>query len=379
MSSSTFSTHLKRSIRKAGYSVLRLLFRNKPVVIPVQREKVKKVLIMRYDRLGDMVVTTALFAYFKKHIPDVQIDVVASPINAGILAYDSFVKNIWVFDGTERNQFKALWRGFRMRKQLRAERYDIVLCAVFHKTTFAGLLANMFTGPEAVKCILGADDRNELYKILFSALLPHKESYYNSMAGVLLQLAGYVLGTSVQPEDLQYRIVIPPKAEQEVHNILSVTGQKPYIFVNISARRENFWGVNNSAELIHGVVNKFPQYVVVVSASPQDSQQLTTLQEHVSELSNVSCITPSSDIFITCELIKRSAMVITPDTAIVHIANAFGKKMVALYHTRADNATWRPIDDTIVLMAPPQRNVEAIPVADVFTAVTTALQQIEQH
>ena len=57
-------------------------------------QKSSKVLMLRYDRIGDMIITTPVFREFKSSFPDAEINVLASRSNSIILKNNPHVDNI---------------------------------------------------------------------------------------------------------------------------------------------------------------------------------------------------------------------------------------------------------------------------------------------
>ena len=59
-------------------------------------QKSSKVLMLRYDRIGDMIITTPVFREFKSSFPDAEINVLASRSNSIILKNNPHVDNIFI-------------------------------------------------------------------------------------------------------------------------------------------------------------------------------------------------------------------------------------------------------------------------------------------
>ncbi len=74
------------------------------------KEPIKKILVLRYDRIGDMVLTTPLFASLKKNIPGCRITVLASQVNKDVVRNDPNVDEVVVYQGAVK-----FMRDFRRR------------------------------------------------------------------------------------------------------------------------------------------------------------------------------------------------------------------------------------------------------------------------
>ena len=67
------------------------------------------------------------------------------------------------------------------------------------------------------------------------------------------------------------------------------------------------------------------------------------MQALAKRYANVFVFEKTQTVFDTIELIKHSKMVVSPDTAIVHIASGFHKPTVAFYSLDEENFVhWQP-------------------------------------
>ena len=136
-----------RFIRSSLYRVLRFFFKNEKVSTPLDASLIKKILILRYDRMGDMVVTLPMIDIIQKSIPHAEIHVLASPMNIGMISDDPRVAKTILWDRKNSSLFS-------LSKKIRAENYDVILAVVFFKMTYAGLITNIMAGAKPVKITL---------------------------------------------------------------------------------------------------------------------------------------------------------------------------------------------------------------------------------
>src|ERR1043165_9223234 len=80
-----------------------------------------RVLFLRHDRIGDMIVSTGLIHAIAEAHPGLELDVLASPANAPVLAGAGDVHRVIVFD---RRRVASYWSALR---ELRAQKYDAVI------------------------------------------------------------------------------------------------------------------------------------------------------------------------------------------------------------------------------------------------------------
>jgi len=75
------------------------------------KESIKTILILRYDRIGDMVLSTPLFESLKKHIPGCRIIVLASEKNKEVIYNNPYVDEIVLYKGAVKFMLDFRQRG----------------------------------------------------------------------------------------------------------------------------------------------------------------------------------------------------------------------------------------------------------------------------
>src|SRR4026208_851949 len=94
-----------------------------------------RVLYLRYDKIGDMIVSTSLIDAIAQSHPTITLDVLASPANASVLDGNPNVSSVIVWDKDRLSGYAQLMR------QLRSARYDAVVdCMVLAPSTTTLLL-----------------------------------------------------------------------------------------------------------------------------------------------------------------------------------------------------------------------------------------------
>ena len=82
-----------KSNKKIKAYLLRLLTKKKNLSFDLKKSK--RVLILKYDRIGDMVVTTPIFRELKTAYPDISISVLASEENKDVIRYNPYIDKIY--------------------------------------------------------------------------------------------------------------------------------------------------------------------------------------------------------------------------------------------------------------------------------------------
>ena len=91
-----------------------------------------KVLVLKRDKIGDLLLTTPLLAQLKAALPGVETHLLANDYNAWVVAGNPHVDRSWVYRRVRHGgsvSFGAAWDWIWQRRALRRERYDWVIVA----------------------------------------------------------------------------------------------------------------------------------------------------------------------------------------------------------------------------------------------------------
>jgi ADP-heptose:LPS heptosyltransferase len=335
--------------RVVVYPVLRLIFSNAPIHTPVDPSKISSILLLRYDKIGDMVVTIPIVRILKERMPRIRLGVLGSESNIGILEGERAVDDRFVL---YRNPFRLLRELMRMRRI----HYDVVLNFIFNRTTTGALIAN-FVASDGVKVGQGADR----YRYFFNVLLELPRSSKH-MLDVLIDYVESVFGLTVKDNERKLSFVPSQRAEQSVSQYLRdhalrrrserVGVGSSYIVLNISAGEPNNQVTTDQAIAVATYLTGSRNMTVAVISAPDDTDR----RSEVIRLVNVSkCISYPASGFATLQevasLIEGAFCAITPDTSIVHFASAVGTPIVGLFSPLQLDAEWLPhkVDHTLIV------------------------------
>jgi len=91
-----------------------------------------KVLVLKRDKIGDLLLTTPLLAQLKAALPGVETHLLANDYNAWVVAGNPHVDRLWVYRRVRHGgslSLGAAWDWIWQRRALRRERYDWVIVA----------------------------------------------------------------------------------------------------------------------------------------------------------------------------------------------------------------------------------------------------------
>ncbi len=342
-----------------AYPLLRLLFRNERVALPLDIRSIASVVVLRYDKIGDMIVTLPIFEMLKRRNPQLKIGVVTSESNLEIVKDHSCVDECFVLYRNPLRLLRELWR-------LRNSRYEVVLNFIFNRTTSGGIIANLAC-PHAVKIGQGA----EKYGFYFNAMLELPRSSVH-MLDILAFYIEQVFGFRVGATERRLRMEIVDITRNRVDDYLAnyalhrrdrkAGKRRRYYVLNISAREANKRISPSQGLLVaRGLLGRKDAAVVVISA-PEDTG---TRKEVVRSLGSLRCHAfPDSGqatMHEIASLVEGAVGVVSPDTSIIHVASATRTPVLGFFTPLQVNQEWLPYKTkhTFVL-APDGRSVSEI-------------------
>ncbi len=100
----------------------------------------KKILVIRFSSLGDVVLTTALFPNLRHLWPDAEINVLTNEAYAAIFDNNPFVDHVWVMN-PDKQSFSQL------TKEIRQRNYDVIIDLQVNPKSW---LIRLVSGPPVV-------------------------------------------------------------------------------------------------------------------------------------------------------------------------------------------------------------------------------------
>src|SRR6185312_16347012 len=101
--------------------IARMLPGQRETTLPDVKSRPLKVLFLRYERIGDMIMATGMIRALAQSSPFVTLDVVAAPNTHPILDHKPYVRRSFTPD-------RAGWRSYcTIARELAAARYDVIV------------------------------------------------------------------------------------------------------------------------------------------------------------------------------------------------------------------------------------------------------------
>jgi len=347
--------------------VLGKLLRIHPLDKPVPLEEVDSVLIIRYDALGDAIVTTPLWRILKKLKPSIKIGVAGSYKNLDLLRADSDIDILYDYSASSMGEF------IRLTKEARKQQWDVVIACNFVDRTRNAIIARL-SSPKGITASIGKAGREGAHRLFSRYIVLPETSIPMPMASKLQ----YLLHSTIElpeKEEIRPSVIIDSKVEQSIveatTNILRRVSATDYIVINTDANPLRKWDLKKNIELAKYISDKFSNKVIFLISMPDQQAEIEQLLKQTG--TDRTLYFPTKTIHELIALIRGSSLVITPDTSTAHIASAENKPIVGLYPVAND---WLPYKiPSIIILPPASKQIRDIPIEIVEQAVTTILEK----
>ena len=305
--------------------ILRVITKKKNIKFNIKNSS--KVLMLRYDRIGDMIITTPVFRELKNAYPHMEINVLASKSNSIILKNNPHVDNVYL------NNKNNLLFDLPVLLKLRKKQIDV--CFEFdHSVVRHAILRLKIINPKKVISVkkdgrYGVKGRD--LKIYDYYVDKSKDAHFRDIWLSMLNLLG------IKALSNHYDIFFDKKNEIKVDNFLNSFRGKFLIGINLEgAVKGKKIQFKELKEICMGLFKINSKVQIIIISSP-DKEQLVKREIASINLSYVSLAYKTKTILDASALIKNLDMIITPDTSIAHIASTFNKPVITIHENNLES------------------------------------------
>lgn len=299
--------------------------------IPVRAENVRSILILRPDKLGDMITTIPAAHALKKMFPHLRIEIVASPLNRQLVANDPCFDAVHIY---RKNILVDLPMIFRLRKK----RFDIIFDPICHDSV-TGLLLSRLISKRAIRAAARKLDLMSFYDYC-EPFQPDGEEHNIDNNLLVFNLFG------IDPDTVDpfLPVFLPETCQARAAEFEGTLSEDRTfrIGINISAGSPSrSLHLSKYATLLDNIAEEHPraQCVVVCTSDDRDlGRQLVANREGRAYL-----VPEGLSLLEAAAVIKGFDLFISPDTSLIHMARLMNIPVVGLYcGHRRNYHFWKP-------------------------------------
>ena len=305
----------------------RMLPGPKDTALPSATNADYRVLFIRYERIGDMIMATSLIRNIAASLPSGKIDVLATPTTAPVLEGNPHVGNVLVLER------KSMQSYVELMKRLRRERYTVMVDGrINNPPIFTSTPLLMYAGQARFRVGAQGDRKPRIYNVS----VPEWDRVNHYIEGSK-QLA---VPFGVKPESVDWQPEIFLSAEERTRaeeqwslarSLVATEGAVPQgitrcLLVNLSASEpKRRWPDGKFIATLRSARDRAPNMPIIVMGLPSEWESVQKVANAVHALPVETPLV--RDAFA---LVGTADLVFTPDTSISHAASAFRKPSVVL-------------------------------------------------
>jgi ADP-heptose:LPS heptosyltransferase len=297
-----------------------------------------RVLFIRYERIGDMIMATSLIRNIAATLPGGKIDVLATPTTAPVLEGNPYVGKVLTLERKSMRSYRDVMR------HLRRERYTVMVDGrVNNPPIFTSTPLLMYAGQARFRVGAGGDRKPRIYNVS----VPEWNRINHYIEGS--KLLAVPFGVKPDSVDWQPEIFLSAveraRAEEwwtEAGSLVTADdygtgGVKKRLLVNLSASEpKRRWPDGKFIATLRAARARAPKMPIVVMGLPAEWESVQRVASAVRALPVHTVLL--RDAFA---LVGSADLVFTPDTSISHAASAFRKpSLVLLKREHKPYAPW---------------------------------------
>ena len=284
------------------------------------QEKYHRFLIVRTDRMGDVILSTPVLTAIKQSYPHAETTMLIRDYTKDLISGHPDLDNYLIDDDAQKGQ--GIFGLFKLAKKLNSKKFDVAL--ILHPTFRLALACRLAKIPMRI----GTAYR--LYSFLFNNKVHrHRKNTGRHECDLNLEMAKTI---GAKTEKVAFKFYIPATAFQRVENILAQNGideNSPFVVIHPGSGGSALdWPLQKFGKLAQKIQNDVTLPVVLTGSSSE-----VGLVSRVQKAANNRCIRVDGELATKelAALLKRATLVIANSTGPLHLAVAVGTSVVGLY------------------------------------------------
>jgi ADP-heptose:LPS heptosyltransferase len=270
------------------------------------KRSIKKVLIIRFGAIGDVVHTTALFRALKQSEPSMSIHYLTFKVPSILLLDDNDIEKIWIL---EDKTYKTL---YELSKELRKENFDVIIN--LHPSTRSRILT-----------LLSKPLQQLTYKKTYK--LHAVENFWSTAKPIFKDLK---LNDNIYihvPDEIKFKTksLIDNKKELLVGFNMGVS----------TTRHGRKWPFDYWVNLASYILEKYNAQIILLGGE----KDMPEANEFVKQVPHVKSFCGKLSLLETAAAMSLCNTVISGDTGPLHIATAVGTRSIGIYGAAPDTRT----------------------------------------
>jgi len=281
----------------------------------------RRILLVRTDRLGDVVLTTPAIKAVRDAYPEAHIAMIVRPYTELVVRGNPYLDEVIIYDKYRKH--KSLMASMRFAKWLKDKNFDRAI--IFHPTNRMHIITYLAQIPRRI----GYDKKFSF--LLTDRIEDRKHEGRKHERDYILDL---LKALGIESDEKELFLPVPDKASKYADGLLSgygiKRGEKIVVMHPGASCPSKIWPLERFAKLADRLISVYGVRVIVIGADDKKSAFcVNSLKKFMQK--EAFFIIGGLDIGQLGALIKRGALFVSNDSGPVHIAVAVKTPVVALF------------------------------------------------
>jgi heptosyltransferase-2 len=296
------------------------------------------ILIVRTDRIGDVVLTTPAIKAVRQSYPSSRVSVLVTPATSDLVNGNPYLDDILLDDrcGRHKNPFGFL----RLVQEIRSKQFDLAI--IFHTKRRYNLACYL----AGIPCRLGYKDKNFGY-LLTDPLKDERPLGKKHEAQYCMDLLKPI---GIEEGGLDIFVPMQKEADDWAMNWILENNLMPNEFIAIhpgASDPTKCWPAANFASLMDSLAERYALKIVLIGAAQTSilAQDILRQTRHPDQYLD---LTGKTRLAQTVSLLRRTRILISNDSGPVHVAAGVGTNVISLFlrdQPGINAERWRPLGD----------------------------------
>lgn len=320
---------------------------------------IQKMLLLRHDRLGDVLVSIPIFRALRQILPNTNIDILLSSKNfATNRTLRKYLDKFYKYD-------KTLVGTIKLLKQISKERYDLIVDLLDN----ASVTSDLFLKLSKSKNYLGINKEN---RSNYNYIVPLLNKHSNH---IVVRISQLLLPFGINPDKLDLSLEYDLN-DEEIELGKERLGEKSKdirVGINLSGSSSSkYWGKQNNIDLIKYIFENYNNCEVVVFSDRRLRREALEIADE--SKARLAPLVESFDEFAS--MMRTCDILLTPDTSVVHLASAWRKPSIVLYSYKPNKIAmpWYPYKSNYIAITTEADSIDNISISEVQTAFSKIMQ-----
>lgn len=289
------------------------------------KDTIKKILVINLAFIGDTILSTPVTRALKETWPAASVAFMTIPAAAAVVEMNPYVDKVLVYD--KKGSHKGIGGMWKMAKLLRTEQFDLAVCMNF---AVRGAAVAWFAG---IKYRVGYDAQHAGW--FLTQVSSHvREKLQHETSNHLMVLKS--LGITTEDTSLVFHLA--DKAKQTFAEKVKLPVDRPVVVVcPFGSYARKSLSEKKYREIITKVQDKAVVYLI---GGTKEKKQLESIAK-AAGLSLEQVLAGTLELKELAVLISRAQAMLSVDTGPMHMAQAVGTPVAALFGP-TDPAVWGP-------------------------------------